>query len=307
MSFHTSDTMPSQIDKIVRRLVPSASSAIITGSTVMRANYVEPDLDVIALSKLTPEGKSIDINENIGDIKVNISVYNYLHFLALAQSSELVFYHLREIRKLLVGEIVFDDGIAHLSRCVIKRAEICHRKLQGMLRKAELQITALKKVHHYSKDLFVSVEYAIFLKMHSKIETRYSKHKYLLEDSKHLPTPTLTELMQETANTLLRSPEWPRILLAHENTLCQIGGGCAEGPIRDSVALLKNGMKLEAVFPFRYALVKLINHTDNDASENDIEFIVNIGFCLKEAMEPRILSLLERCISEVKKDVNFAP
>ncbi|WP_316186550.1 hypothetical protein [Bradyrhizobium sp. SZCCHNRI2014] len=206
---------------------------------------------------------------------INLTAYNDAYFLALAQSEDLVFFALREIRKLIFGKVLFERdacasrAISALRTCRVSKVRL--RQLYSALKDARRSKSSLTFDLNFSR----SLETLYFLTMHSRMEILYSKHKYLLIDAKQLPSPSLANLLERVG--ALYGGREELLNLCSEFGECLASGfpeiAKSVGKfVGDAKTLLANGFEVDAIFPLRYAALRTVSLV----SESDLPLKMSI-------------------------------
>ncbi|MFM0170596.1 hypothetical protein PQR33_14860 [Paraburkholderia sediminicola] len=287
-----------------KRQFPAATSVVLAGSCLSRSAALVSDIDLIVLTDEVAEGEVVEKVEVTLGQPIDIVAYNRLHFLAICRDPDLVLFNLRDIRKLLRGRLLVDDGVGAASVEQCRVAKPNYARLQATLLCA-LGCRADLRSDLYSIQFFRLLEDVIFLKMHTRVETIYSKHKYLLDDAKALPTATLASLLSETAAALASSRDWPAIQVAFEDWL----GGQSDhppliaGPFRDVRKLIANQQMLAAVLPFRHVLVRTVIHVKDVQSDRELEDIVYRSFAVGHAIPNSVMHRLDESLAELQTEL----
>lgn len=291
----------SSLVAFTRAQIPDVQAVVLAGSSILKRSIPAADIDVIVFSKQIETGDVVDRSLRIDGVTIDFSIYHPLHFRALAINSDLAFYHLREIRKFLFGEIVFDDGSAAVSKAELKAIQPSRERLKMLYDELRVRRGQLMQVRNYSRDFFLCLESAIFLRMHLRTEIRFSKHKYLLEDAANLPTNTLENLLLLTAKPLNRNSRWPHLCHELSERLNGYDDGPAllRGPIRDALWLIDRNFLLEATFPFRYVAARTyVWANGNGIRDSQLNSILAVAFAENVRINPNVLTLFDALLSE---------
>lgn len=292
---------PERLLDAARAAFPAARAVVFTGSVVMRMAPIKADIDIIALTPEVSPGTVIDIEALIDGSPVTITGYNPGHFLAVARDPDLLFFHLREARKLAFGVTLADDGIAESNVRALLGARVSSSRLRALIQPADAYL-AVKRGQRYDLTFFIALEALIFATMHARIDTVYSKHKYLLEDARRLDWSSLATLIERSAEPLVAGSRWPDLLGTLEayvdgRSTPDAGLACI---VADARALVAAGHGLAAVFPFRHALLRLVSRREAQFAEPCPSFnaLLQRGFCLGASVPWDTLKLFLACRRE---------
>ena len=162
----------------IRLALPDAAAAILVGSAVTRSHSVN-DLDVIAFSTTVPLGTDRALSLTHHSRPLHIVAYHPEYFSHLITDETLYLLFYRELRKLRDGHVLFDnDGSTkHLLKILATKSP--PRKqitplVSWLLANPEPTSRA---------EFLLAVERLAFTWLHVSPEYRYSKPKWLLEDS----------------------------------------------------------------------------------------------------------------------------
>jgi hypothetical protein len=262
------------------------------------------DIDLLVLSPEIPPGEVVDTTVTVAGRPVDISACHSHHFLALLKDPELVFFHLREIRKLLFSLTLADDGIAELSKSNARDAKPSSARLHGLFESVMDLREEARASTRYTIEFFRLLEDVIFLSMHTRVDTCYSKHKYLLADAAKLPSKALLETLQVTGRTLSSAAAWPQLFESFEQWFANLRDKppMSEGVTKDTRTLLSHGMVLDAVFPFRHLLIRAWHHSKESnrlAVDSALESLLLRGLCLDLEIARGVWLRLDRLISDL--------
>lgn len=287
-----------------------ARGVLVTGSSVIQKSPVAGDIDLIVLSPSVPEGLPVETGCRINAQDVNIVIYNDLFFCAVATNPDLVFYFLREIRRFLAGQVLVDDGAINRNRFALERAMVSESALTSNFRIAKCFRAEWSPESRYSLDFYRIIETLTLVRLHMRIEGRFSKHKYLLEDIERLNASPFERLLKRLAESLAIRPEVSALVrdVTRFATLTGTENKPNErGPLHDAVDLLANGRRVEAVPPLRYFLLKTYYSRAMRSHEQESTFsrLLERAFFLLEQIPPDIMKLLDECLAEVERMSNI--
>jgi hypothetical protein len=225
----------------------------------------------------------------------------------------LVLFALRDIRKLVRGRLLTDDGVGAASVAECLRARPSTQVLQQILSSTR----GVRRTIHsgvYSHDFFRVIESIVFLRMYSTVDAAFSKHKYLMMDAERDSRQAFFNLLRATAQSLSSSPRWPALFLEfREYVFFESDLPSVYGPLKDTAALLERGLHLEAVLPFRYALL-VVHLAGSGAGEGHkqarasaqgerLAKMISVGLAVGEELPPRVLELVDAVLLEAEADL----
>lgn len=300
-------------------LFPRASAIVLSGSYIRRASSLVSDVDLLVLDADINQTEVVEREvRRLGKL-INFTAYNEVHFLALARSEELIFFWLREIRKLIFGKVLLEkNNLATRTIDILRASQVSKLRLSQLFAGLKQAREAVPNPIVFDASFLTALETLYFLKMHTRIDTLYSKHKYLLEDARNLHCPTLARLLERIGGLYCRD----EIALQ-----CFRFGDCLkrEFPainlsigtfVDDARRLLAYDLKGEAVFPLRYAALRALSlHTDQSRSKAILaskkcmladqqlsELLHNI-LLLDQPVPVEIVNLFDACTTELDEEI----
>jgi hypothetical protein len=285
-------------------------SIILTGSFASRRTSLTTDIDVMLLSRDVPPTQVLESTSEELGIPLTAVAYNVDYFNALLTNDNLLFFNLREARKLLFGVVLHDpDLIAQRTIVRLRSAEISHRRLQDLHTFCAVQYEKVARSGQYSIEFATLIETICFIYMHRRIDIQYSKHKYLLTDAKNLSTKALFELLASVAAHYRLRVDVHNVANRFKIHLNRtpLDQCCGAVPIvDDAFTLLQNGRSADAVFPLRYAALKLVGRTcawkSDAASQLETEQVPDIVaevLRLEELIEPDVMKSTLACLNDL--------
>jgi hypothetical protein len=219
---------------------------------------------------------------------VHVVLYPPEHFLAVAGNEDLLFVFLREVRKLLEGEVLFDiDGTLARTLERLREVQVPRRHLQPL---------AARVMEYHSEpgedgparlSFYHALETLAYVWMHLDLRYRYTKPKWLIDDARRVESRSLVGLLEEVSQELTEVHDVNRLVGELAGHLSRAGEGRMQKFSRDQLgdakSLLAGGRYEEAVWPLRMAVYMLAQlwAEAHDVSYLDLRSIAPI----LEAME----------------------
>jgi hypothetical protein len=242
----------------VRLRIPQAEAAELCGSAALARDGPVADLDFIAFDSSIPPQSEGHVKFEVRGLPAHIVCYHPRLFHSVLQSKTLILAFLRELRKILQGQILFDIGTLTDTRKEIAEFQIPDSLLLPFVRMAESFVPSSPESPAKRLSLYFAIENLTFAWLHSRIEYRYSKPKWLLEDAKYIHEIALVDLLyavaedacsrtkpQNLLTLLLRQIETNHIRDDRNTNVCF--------HTKDAQALISAGQVLESIFPLRMA------------------------------------------------------
>ena len=261
------------------------------------------DLDIVLLDPSVQEGGVEERRFSAFDLPIDAVVYHPLHFVAVASESNLTLAWLRELRKLLFGRVLYDDGPASSTLSAIRSARLPRKWLGELFERLEFLWAEARSDNVYGYKFFQASELAIFLRMNSRIDTHYFKHKYLVEDAQRLVGSALPQILNRTTSGFIDDNRWPstadaiaRWLRTRGNLYEDITGLC-----RDLEFLITMGRARDSVLVARLALLRSICVQPDWTSRapDKIRQAAAHAFIQGRPIEPDMHCLMNRLLSEI--------
>jgi hypothetical protein len=240
----------------VRVAVPSCSAAILVGSAVAGRPGSVADLDVTGFDDTVAPGNDRSCEFTWGSWPVHVVCYHPLHFRAIARSSDLLFVFMREIRKLQDGAALFDDrGDLEHTLEQLSAVAMPHHLLQPLVDAVALFPVAASDTGLRRVGLYHALENLTYAWMHFDIRSRYSKHKWLMDDAQLIPSRHLVPLLKRLSFELVNAHQLGELAAAIRTHATSAESGraatLARSNVKDGEMLLQDGRQLEAVWPLR--------------------------------------------------------
>ena len=296
---------PDLLVAAVKEYFPAATTIVLTGSALTRSSELVSDIDLLVLSNEVSEGEFVEQSLQVLEQPVDIVAYNSYHFLALSRNPDLILYNLRDIRKLLRGQMLLDTGVGADSVMHCRSVKPNIVRLQKILEKV-LHCYSTFQADNFSPTFYILLEDLIFLKMHTHVDTIYSKHKYLLEDAKCLKSSVLANLLEITVSNLAESAEWPEVYTKYQAWLSRqsIHPPMITGILRDVKKLINANQMHAAVLPFRHVLVRTLINTQHVQIDDELSGIIDTSFAVSKPIPNVVIDLFDELLKEIKTDLD---
>ncbi|MDX8450480.1 hypothetical protein [Mesorhizobium captivum] len=275
----------------VRDLYPGLVSLFACGSYVNRRGPLVSDIDFIALSMDHRVALASDISFVLGRFDVNVTVYSPAYFPAIAARSDLFFYNLRDVRKILSGRLLYDrDDIGARIVALLRSTEVDSNVVRGLYQSAKQSWSGGPTPERFTFACNRAIDLLTFALMHSRRDIAYSKHKYLLEDARAIPGD-LFALLSDMADATVCAVDLRKAATA---LLDRTDLGAVKAVVNDADRLLRAGRVRDAVFPLRYVCLTVLLAASTDAT-GDLDLLASL-LLLGAPIPQRIRLLYRRCL-----------
>ncbi|MER9593955.1 hypothetical protein [Mesorhizobium sp. M0244] len=249
--------------------VPGLRSAVMVGSAVNSDFGVVGDIDVSANAFSVAIGEERRYLGSFSGRPLDIVCRHPDYFTAVLANDMLIFYHLRELRKIVDGVVLLDTD-RQIEKLLddLKRINVPLQFVRPLIDSVAFSTVSQSRLEDRIS-YCLAFDNLIVAWLHLDARYRFRKHKWLVEDTRRVKSDPLNDLVNSVTSELMDVSSVSPLIEDFDLALADCGAykdiPQAQASVKDARTLLKGRRIPDAIFPARYAALAVLLHFSGGA------------------------------------------